>query len=101
MHFCHLLLCLHRKVDQHVMFRNKSARVLEGKVWQKYKNAKRQHLKVELTADTESAAKKLQTIEVGVADQCVKARETLSCAVSGCRMVKLDVLAKGALDYCT
>jgi hypothetical protein len=54
-----------------------------------------------LTADTESTAKKLQTIEVGVADRCVKARETFSYAVSGRRIVDLDALAKGAPDYCT
>jgi hypothetical protein len=54
-----------------------------------------------LTADTESAAKKLQTVEVGVADRCVKARETLSCAVSGRRIVELDVPTKGDTDYCT
>jgi hypothetical protein len=65
------------------------------------KNAKRQHVKVELTADTESAAKKLQTIKVGEADRCVKARETLSCAVSGRRIAELDVLAKDAPDCCT
>jgi hypothetical protein len=59
-----------------VMFRNKRGRFLKGKVWQKDKNAKRQHFNVELTADTESAVKKLQTLEVGVADQCVKAQET-------------------------
>ena len=56
--FCHLLLCLHRNVIQHydgtVMFRNKRRRFVSGKVWQKYENAKRKHLKVELTADTES-----------------------------------------------
>lgn len=83
------------------MFRNKRGQFLKGKVWQKYENARRKHLKVELTADTEYAAKKLQTLgEVGVADRCVKARETLSCAVSGRRIVELDVLAKGLDDGC-
>jgi hypothetical protein len=61
-------------------------------------NAKRQYLKVELTADAESATKKLQIIEVGVANRCVKARETFSRTVSSRRIVELDVLAKGAPD---
>jgi hypothetical protein len=40
-------------------------------------------------------------IWTGVADRCVKARETLSCAVNGRRIMELDVLAKDAPDYCT
>jgi hypothetical protein len=60
------------------MFRNKRGKFLKGEVWQKYENARRKHLKVELTADTEYAAKTLQILgEVGVADRCVKARETI------------------------
>ena len=60
------------------MFRNKRGRYVSGKVWQKYENAKRKHLKVELTADTESATKKLQRSgEVGVAERRVKARDRL------------------------
>ena len=82
-----------------MIFRNKRGRFLKGKVWQKYENAKRKHLKVELTDDTESAATKLQRLgDVGVADRCVKARETSSYAVSGRRIVELDVLAKGLDD---
>ena len=51
---------------------------MSGKAWQKYENAKRKHLQVELTADTESAAKKLQRLgEVGVAERRVKARDRL------------------------
>jgi hypothetical protein len=37
---------------------------------------------------------------VGVADRCVKARETLSCDVSGRRIVELDVQAKGLDGGC-
>jgi hypothetical protein len=81
------------------MFGNKRGRFLKGKVWQKYENARRTHLKVEMTADTEYAAKKLQTLgEVGVADRCVKARETSSYTVNGRRIVELGVLAKGLDD---
>jgi hypothetical protein len=51
------------------MFRDKQGKFVSGKVWQKQENAKRKHLKVELTTDTESAAKKQQRLgEVGVVD---------------------------------
>jgi hypothetical protein len=79
------------------MFRDKPGRFMSGMVWQKSENAKRKHLKVELTADTESAAKKLQRLEVGVAD----GRGNIIYAVSGRRVVELGVLPIGLDDSYT
>jgi hypothetical protein len=80
------------------MFRDKRGRFVSGKVWQKYESAKTKHLKVDLTADTEYAAKKLQRLKVDVAVRHVKARDTSAYAVRGRRIVELGVMNKGLDD---